>query len=156
MDVRGDLVLIQPLELAIQTNHRNQRPAITLEQHRIDPRPAPAGLWERLQGQHAQGREIGAAVAQRGVMGRRPLALPDVELLIEWRCARSLATVEQHRCQQNDQACEKNHEKNLIPEIQKKGLSRPFVALLVTLLSHWLAGNDHLNFSVEEKSLSYA
>ncbi|MCY1559204.1 hypothetical protein D9M68_962170 [compost metagenome] len=48
LDLQRDLVLIQRLELAIKANHRNQRPAITPEQHRIDPRPTPARLRECL------------------------------------------------------------------------------------------------------------
>jgi hypothetical protein len=61
-----------------------------LEQRRIDLRPMPAVIGECLQGQHAQCREALAAFAQGGVMGRRPLTLPDIKLLIEGgaSCAR--------------------------------------------------------------------
>ncbi|MNF76478.1 hypothetical protein D3C84_585930 [compost metagenome] len=48
LDLLRDLVLVQRLELAIKANYCNQRPAITLEQCRIDPRPTPACLRECL------------------------------------------------------------------------------------------------------------
>ncbi|MCY1187977.1 hypothetical protein D9M73_290240 [compost metagenome] len=53
-DLRGDLFLIECLELPIQAHHRNHRPAIVPEQYRINAGAAPAGLGEGLQGQHPQ------------------------------------------------------------------------------------------------------
>ncbi|MNF41804.1 hypothetical protein D3C84_228420 [compost metagenome] len=121
----GDFILIQRRELPVETNHRNQRPTILLEQYRINPRPAPGSLGEGLQRQHPQGRKICAAVAESGVMGRCPLPLPDVELLIQrWRVL-SFATAEQRqRRKQNDRASEKNHEKRLSLK-SRKGLLCP-------------------------------
>ncbi|MNG12960.1 hypothetical protein D3C84_966070 [compost metagenome] len=52
LDLRRDLVLVQRLELTIQTNHRNQRPTVSFQKPGIDPRPTPAGLRKSLQGQH--------------------------------------------------------------------------------------------------------
>ncbi|MNG08820.1 hypothetical protein D3C84_922050 [compost metagenome] len=110
LDLRGNFVLIQRLELTIKTNHRYHRPAITFEQRRINARPAPASLRERLQGQHPQGRKVRAAVLEGRFMGRGPLSLPDVELLIQWRSVLSFATVEQsNRRQQHNQSSQKNH-----------------------------------------------
>lgn len=100
LDLCNDIILIQRLELAIQTNHRNQWPIILLEQPRINPRPSPAFLRECLQRQHPQGREIRTAIAQCGLMGRGPLALPDVELLIEWWGISLLTATEQPHCSQ--------------------------------------------------------
>ncbi|MNF96811.1 hypothetical protein D3C84_796130 [compost metagenome] len=94
-DLRRDLVLIQRLELAIETNHRNQRPAIPFEQHRVDSRPVPTRLGKRLQGQHPQGRKIRTAVFECGFVGRRPLSLPYIKLLIERRCVLLFATAKQ-------------------------------------------------------------
>ncbi|MCY1451955.1 hypothetical protein D9M71_688470 [compost metagenome] len=109
-DLRCDLILIQRLELPIQANHRNHRPAIALEQCRVNPGPTPARVGKGLQGQHPQRRKVGAAIPEGSVVGRRPLPLPDVKLLIQRRCILSFATGgERQRHQQDHRASEKNH-----------------------------------------------
>ncbi|MCY1440843.1 hypothetical protein D9M71_571320 [compost metagenome] len=109
-DLRRDFFLIQRLELPIQANHRNHRPAVVLEQLRIHSGSAPARLGKGLQGQHPQRRKVCTAVPEGGVVGRRPLPLPDVELLIQRRCVRSFATGGQRqRYQQDNGANEKTH-----------------------------------------------
>jgi hypothetical protein len=72
----------------------------------MNPRPAPPFAGKGLQCQYAQGREVSATVAQCRFMRRRPLALPDVELLVEGRRDVLLAT-----CQQDakDQTRNKPH-----------------------------------------------
>ncbi|MNI32795.1 hypothetical protein D3C73_867170 [compost metagenome] len=103
--------LIQRRKLAIQTHHRDQRSAISLEQRRVNARPTPSGAGKSLQGENPESREIGAAVIERGLVGRRPLPLPDINLLIERRTVLPLAAIEQHqRCQQHRQSSNKNHE----------------------------------------------
>ncbi|MNG28381.1 hypothetical protein D3C84_1136320 [compost metagenome] len=83
------------LELTIEPDDRDQRTAIILQQRWIDLRPAPTGLRVCLQSQHPQGGKVRARLSQGIFMGRRPLTLPDVELLIEGRCVLLLATAEQ-------------------------------------------------------------
>lgn len=58
-DARRGIDRVQVLELAIQADHRNQRPAVALQQRPIDLRSAPAALWISLQGQDPQGGKIG-------------------------------------------------------------------------------------------------
>ena len=110
LDLRDHIVLAEGFELAVQANHRNERSTVSLEQRRIDTRAIPAGAGKRLQRQHPQAGKVATALPQRAFMGRRPLALPDIELLIEdgWRGLVTAAQKQRGQCQR--EPVDKSHE----------------------------------------------
>ncbi len=107
LDLGDHLILVQGLELAVQANHGDQRAAVSLEQGRIDPRTAPARPGKSLQRQHPQAGEIATALAQRRLVGLGPLALPDIQLLIESR-SRGLFAAPQKQHGEGQREPEKN------------------------------------------------
>lgn len=86
---RGDFLAcpqrIQLRQSTVEAYHGHQRAAIAAQQGPVHPDAGPAGIGVRLQREHTQGGKVGVAADQGLGMGGQPLALPDVELLVEGR-----------------------------------------------------------------------